>query len=357
MFGWSGVDLFFVLSGYLISAQLLLSIRNQQRNPISHFYIKRFFRIVPAYLAVLLLYFTWPFFNEKHGLSPLWRFLTFTVNFDLDYRRAGSFSHAWSLCVEEQFYLLIPFLIILLNKLKDYNVTLLSLFALFISGTLLRAYSWHAYVAPVIPYNHLYNGIVSNTYTKYIYYPTYNRLDGLLVGVGIAVLFVFAPRIRIKITSKGNFFFIAGILVLFSTWYILTERYSFYNAVFSYPLVSIGYGFLVIAALSPGCFLYTVKSRVFALIARLSYAIYLIHKPLIHIIHNILATFEINEYYLLILSVAASTIGALLLHYSIERPFIKLRDKVVGSYKVTKSAENVSPSHIMDKPVNIMPNT
>jgi peptidoglycan/LPS O-acetylase OafA/YrhL len=65
--------------------------------------MRRAFRVLPAYLTVLLFYFAIPGFREAPGLSPAWQFLTFTENFRIDYLHDQAFSHVWSLCVEEHF--------------------------------------------------------------------------------------------------------------------------------------------------------------------------------------------------------------------------------------------------------------
>jgi peptidoglycan/LPS O-acetylase OafA/YrhL len=83
--GWMGVDLFFVLSGYLISSQLLRPYLAGSRPSLRDFYLRRAFRVLPAFLAVLLIYETIPAFREAPGLSPVWQFLTFTENFRIDY--------------------------------------------------------------------------------------------------------------------------------------------------------------------------------------------------------------------------------------------------------------------------------
>ena len=90
-FGWTGVDLFFVLSGYLIASQLFATMANGQKIAIRTFYLKRFFRIFPAYLLVVILYFSFPFIREREALSPLWKYLTFTQNLGLDLRTHGTF--------------------------------------------------------------------------------------------------------------------------------------------------------------------------------------------------------------------------------------------------------------------------
>ena len=107
-FGWTGVDLFFVLSGFLISSQLFLKIKQEKKISYKEFFLKRFFRIIPAYLVVVGIYFIVPLFREKESLPPIWKFLTFTQNFGTNLKDFGTFSHAWSLCVEEHFYFLLP---------------------------------------------------------------------------------------------------------------------------------------------------------------------------------------------------------------------------------------------------------
>ena len=101
-FGWSGVDLFFVLSGYLIGTKLFEDIDNHGQVRFERFYLNRAFRILPAYLVALAIYFLFSEVQEGRGLQPLWKFLTFTQNLPQDLR-ANTFSHAWSLSVEEHF--------------------------------------------------------------------------------------------------------------------------------------------------------------------------------------------------------------------------------------------------------------
>ena len=70
-FGWTGVDLFFVLSGFLIGGQLFSKLARELPISYGEFYFKRFLRIVPAYLFVLALYFAFPGFKERSELPPL----------------------------------------------------------------------------------------------------------------------------------------------------------------------------------------------------------------------------------------------------------------------------------------------
>lgn len=98
-FGLTGVDLFFVLSGFLISGQLFKDMKNGGSIDVKTFYIKRFFRIFPPYFFTVFLYFTFPVFREREALPSLWKFVSFTQNYGLDVINQGTFSHAWSLCI------------------------------------------------------------------------------------------------------------------------------------------------------------------------------------------------------------------------------------------------------------------
>ncbi len=329
-FGWTGVDLFFVLSGYLIGGQLFGRMARSEPISYGEFYFKRFFRIIPAYLIVVLLYFAIPGFKERSELPPLWRFLTFTQNFGLDIKTRGAFSHAWSLCIEEQFYLVLPLFImagIACNAKKRLPFLLP---ALFLTGFILRIWSWHHFIQPLIDSGQSF-GI---SYYRYIYYPTYTRLDGLLAGLSLAALYHFRPAIWQKITRYGNSWLISGILLTAAAWWIThdEEQYTFKGAIYGFPLISLAYGLLVLAALSPSCILYRHASSLTRWIAVLSYSIYLTHKQLIHLTHEVLTPYGIgnDSYVSFWICTGVSVLGGWALHQVVERPFLRLRDKWLG---------------------------
>src|SRR5213596_1889708 len=99
-FGWIGVDLFFVLSGYLIGGQLLAPLAREKPIRFGSFFTRRVLRIMPAYFVILAVYFLLPSWREYPDMSqPLWKFLLSIQNIAL--HGGTAFSHAWSPAVED----------------------------------------------------------------------------------------------------------------------------------------------------------------------------------------------------------------------------------------------------------------
>lgn len=328
--GWTGVDLFFVLSGYLIGFQLLKEYKRDYRINVKRFYLKRFFRIIPAYLTVLILYFSVDSFREGSGLPPLWKFLTFTQNFGLDLSTQKSFSHAWSLCVEEQFYLLLPITIILILHRRLKKVAPYLMVGLIGIGILIRIDNWSEFVQPYVDSGS--QRLMIKGLLEKVYYPSHNRMDGLITGVLIASIFNFKTRLYDFVTKYGNMVLLLG-LVLFVIAYQVCENLISFNAmIYGLPLISLAYGFIVMGAISPTCILYKLKSRFTYVIATLSYAIYLTHKQMYHSVKMILKEIDNgfmqqNVFWICLL---CALIGGFILHVLIEKPFMKFRDGILN---------------------------
>src|SRR5438132_11160133 len=181
-FGWIGVDLFFVLSGYLIGGQLLAPLARDQSINLRRFFARRLLRIMPAYFAVLAIYFLLPSWREYPEISPLWKFLVSVQNIGL--HGGTAFSHAWSLAVEDQFYLLLPLILILVSRWPRARVIVPSIIVF--GGIVLRAFlSWQ---------NLAETGVSFGGFQTWIYYPTWTRLDPLVFGVVLAAVENFRPQ-------------------------------------------------------------------------------------------------------------------------------------------------------------------
>lgn len=323
-YGWMGVDIFFVLSGYLIGSQLMRPYTKGSQPSIGGFYLRRAFRVLPAYLTVLLLYFTVPVFREAPGLSPAWQFFTFTENFRIDYATDQAFSHVWSLCVEEHFYLILPLLVLALMWKPRFSKTLAVIFAVLCFGTAIRAYIYIHQLDPLLATD---PDSFTLLYVEKIYYPTHTRLDGLLVGVALATIKTFRPIWWQRLLSHRHVVTLAGLgISAFAIW-LFRDRLGFTANVFGLPLLAFGFGLLLVSSVSPSSLL--SKIRGFGFIATLAYSMYLTHKEIVHLDHRYLGQLVSGRGWLaFFIYFATSFLAASLLYFAVERPFLRLREKI-----------------------------
>lgn len=149
--GFIGVDIFFVLSGFLITSLLLLEQRETGGVCLSAFYWRRIFRLAPALLVLLLLYIAiLPAILGRDHLSAATSSL-YVMNWVLAFKLgpAGFLGHTWSLAIEEQFYLLWPIALTLLIRLKNPSALQKALVASIIIAALWRLYLFHG-GAPIL---------------------------------------------------------------------------------------------------------------------------------------------------------------------------------------------------------------
>ncbi len=267
-----GVDLFFVLSGFLIGGKLLTLIthhNNFEFKQLLAFLKRRWLRTLPNYFLFLLLNIVLVYFSLIKGTlnSYLFSYFCFLQNvfLPLDFL----FWESWSLAVEEWYYLLFPLLLFVLLQLKLLhlsikNTVLCSILLLMIFPLLYRLYSLSC-----LPSHHDWD----------LYYRKLvaTRLDAMGYGLFAAYIKHQAPRMW-KFGKTGWFF--AGCLGLFLLTYFSSAIHEQY--VFSRSLYFSLSAFLVLLLLpqldalqhEPFTF------QPFAFISRVSYAMYLLHLPL-----------------------------------------------------------------------------
>ena len=316
--GWTGVDLFFGLSGYLIGNQIFAALRTGLPFSLARFYARRLLRTLPNFYVVLALYYLWPAFRGEGALLPLWKFLTFTQNINLT--PGTVFSHAWSLCVEEQFYLLFPALALLLGaSRKPLLWGWIGLAACVAAGMLVRAHLWDDYVG------HARGG---RGFYKYIYYSSLCRCDELVAGGALALLKNQHPRAWRRVTRHGRFSLAAGLALCALAWYLfLDNHFGRATTVFGYPLLAAGVALLILSALSPGSMLGATRVPGAASLALWSYAIYLTHKPLCIMLKPLLLAWGLgaDAAPAMLAMAAASVLAGWLLYRVVETPFMALR--------------------------------
>jgi len=324
--GWMGVDLFFVLSGYLIGWQLLRAYAQGEAPQWRRFAFSRALRILPAYYAVLALYVLLPAWREGGAMQPLWKYLTFTLNLTPDWRQGSAYSHAWSLCVEEHFYLLFPlFAWLLAPRLTARRAVVLAA-SLICGGMLLRGWLWHTQVTPHLGVD---AGAAMRNFVGMIYNPTYARLDGLLMGVCLAAVRAFKPAWWTALLRHGRWLLAAGIALLAVCTQI--APISAAGAIMLFPLIAIGCTVLLAGAISPVTWLGHKQLPGARPLAILAFSLYLTHKQIYAWLDALLPDLG-KQTPLLALAVyiAASLAAAALLYVAIERPALRLRRTLTG---------------------------
>ena len=306
--GWIGVELFFVLSGFLICSQLLQSVKKEGRVNFKRFYFKRSLRILPSYYFVLLIYYVWPAFREHPEIDPAWRFILFIMNYG---RNGEAFSHAWSLCIEEHFYLLFPALVALCFwKPKIFKPAVLIGGAL-LGVVTLRYYLWSK----------------GASFYPAVYRPTHTHIDGLTIGVMLAVLREKKPMLWSKAVSFPWALFLGGIALVWAGVYRgFPEPFAY---VWSFTFVSVGFGALVAAAMAPGFWLSTAKIPGASWIAALAFTLYLTHKQMIHLAAQVVGDYMENPTITILLASLFIVVSACIVHYGVEKPILKLRDQIL----------------------------
>jgi peptidoglycan/LPS O-acetylase OafA/YrhL len=321
-----GVNVFFVISAYLIVGILLRDVQ-MDRFSIRTFYFKRFTRTFPAFYSYILILAIFLSFSNLFDWEQFWRAPVFLENYHARSLWNGKqwfVGHTWSLAVEEQFYIIIAFIFLLINKKM---VNLNGLLYIFIALI---------FLIPVIRISYLYFTSIPDYLRGSIHRSFETVADSLALG---GILAVSASRI---LASKWILFFKnrIGVLLLIillmqgfnSSWivsnYGLAPRY-FYN-LFGLTIINICLGTLLIVSInfSNESYFSRFLNRPFMILIGLwSYSIYLWQQVWLYswdlpIIYKLLG--------LLLCAVSS--------YYFIERKFLAWRDAYIIKKENNKSS-------------------
>jgi len=320
-FGWVGVDLFFVLSGYLIGGQLMAFLARDGHINLGRFFSRRALRILPAYFVVLAIYFFLPSWREYPEMSPLWKFLVSAQNIGL--RGGTAFSHAWSLAVEDQFYLLLPLVLLCVNRW--HRTAIIIPCVIFLGGIVLRTV--------LAKQNLTETGLSFRGFQTWIYYPTWTRLDPLVFGVALAAIEKFHPRWWQRLTNSAPWLLVAGFtLVAYALCLGEGDHLTVAAAVWQFPLIAVGMAALLVCAVSSRLPFHAIAIPGAAFVASIAYSTYLIQKLVINFVGQSLTNHKIaltSTPALLLVEIGVYVPGTILF-FTVERPFLQLRHRVAG---------------------------
>ncbi len=323
-FTMDGVSIFFVLSGFLIGGILIKVINTEgvSFNSLFHFWIRRWMRTLPAYFFVLiLLAFLFYYFEPGFSFGHTKRYFIFLQNFNIPH--PGFFAEAWSLSIEEWFYLISPsliFILIRVCKLSTTTAILSTVVAIILLTVLFRLYRYMS-----MPINTI------GDWDGYFRKQVITRLDSLMFGVIGAYIFYFHNSLwkQYKVS-----FFILGLLMLIIqqvTSVIGFAGVGLYQCVFSFLVSSTGTLFLLpyLSELKTGR---GVLFKILTYVSLISYSMYLLNLSVVQWI----TLRHMNFYGLSGLNLMITKyllfwiftiVGATLLFKYVERPFISMRKK------------------------------
>jgi peptidoglycan/LPS O-acetylase OafA/YrhL len=321
-FGWLGVDLFFVLSGFLITDILMNTVG--QDGYLKNFYIRRVLRIFPLYYLCLIIFLL---ILPRFSLLPdsdyyvsnqawLWTYLQNWLYIFRGNDSTVSLHHLWSLAVEEQFYLVWPLVILIVRKPR---VLLVLMVIGLVAVVTLRLWIW------------LYD-VSELSYYKFY---TFSRVDGLIIGCMIALIM----RIQPQFLRKYSTFIVLFFAIMNFAFFFVNRRYDFgfpYIALAGYTTFAMIFGLLVHEAVTGATPLLNKALSIPPLrfFGRVSYGLYIFHWPLYLILKPRLepwVTLNINAANASLITSFIATIAAVVLSWFsfrfFESYFLNLKDR------------------------------
>jgi peptidoglycan/LPS O-acetylase OafA/YrhL len=317
--GFIGVDIFFVISGYLIT-----NIITQKEFQIKKFYEGRIRRLLPALLLMIitispLIYFISNDLNYLKNLSnTIFSIIFFLSNYYLGSKsgyfyeesQVNPFLHTWSLSIEWQFYLIFPFVLLFLIKIFQKKIILFFLIIIIINLLLIQSGGNLKINYPYFEKEFLF-------FRESVYFNFFSPLSRIWEFlVGAICSLIIQSR---KQYNKKNFLLLFGYFLIFVSIFFFDE-YNFYPNIFTlFPVL--GACIIILCENNNSFFYRYISSKLLVFFGRISYSLYLWHFPVLVIFK--LVFLEISFFLLIIVSV----ISLILSFYSwkfIENPF---RDK------------------------------
>lgn len=343
--GWVGVQLFFVLSGFLITRILLEEKRNTLSLYLKKFYWRRALRIFPLYFGYLLAISAFFLFSSQPSfLGDKLPFLyTYTFNFTRlfpEWMHSPLYTHLWSLSVEEQFYLFWPF------------------FIYFLSGRLLKiGIGCILLLTPVCRwflgyYLSSYSGLATEAVGEAIYWFTFSHLDAFAIGGAITV---FDLENKVKkpayvLIGSGLMIGIAGFLnasaIIQGNRHFDISTLGFpiggmdnMQHVWSYTLLNISFAALIITLLANQDKRGVFTNQLLVSIGRVSYGMYLFHWAILAAFSKVVERLPISFHSSVLFTFYFFLVyGIALMSYQwYEKPFLKFKDRLYrGKYQNNK---------------------
>lgn len=333
--GWIGVDLFFVLSGFLVSGLLFREYERFRELRIGHFLVRRGLKIYPPFW--LLMGVTVMTYLLRHRPLP-WGAVASELLFVQNYL-AGMWNHTWSLAVEEHFYLSLALGLYLLAKWRPNRPfgMIPGIFVAIALGCLLLRINTAGHAA----------------YAQRIHlFPSHLRLDGLFFGVVLSYAYHSNPSRFLAVAGRFRHLLASiGVLLLLPAFWFPIEKTPFLYT-YGFTLFYLGSGSLLAAALASR----SPKGRLSGAVAYAgshSYSVYLWHMPVGHWGAESIGRLAPQQYGWFVYA-ATYLVGAVAFGIGMslltEFPVLRLRDRLFPSRGTPLSPASTKPEHSLEQP-------
>ena len=316
--GFIGVDIFFVLSGFLISALLIQEFDTFQSIRLKNFYVRRLLRLVPALIAMLLMFCLLSFIflskdmayrNFINSMISLFYMTNWAEAFSI--HPPSFLAHTWSLSIEEQFYIIWPIVLFALLKIAKYRYHI----AIFASTVAALSWIWRIFLC------------ASGTELGRMFYGLDTRIDALAIGcaLGIAIASELISD-RVKAMLSKSLVVIAPLSVVtlfglaaFSNGYAPIMFYIGFTAV---EILTV---FLILDIfLNPKSIIGKALSIPWLVwIGTISYGLYLWHFP----IYQAMIQLGYSKIFVLTIGSSIALIVSTISYYGLESPILKIKKR------------------------------
>lgn len=344
--GWSGVELFFVLSGFLIGGLLFQEIKARGSLDIRRFLVRRAFKIWPSYfvylgfVALFILFVS----HEIPARELAGRMLPNLLH--LQNYLGSPRTHTWSLAVEEHFYITLPFLLAWLStggRLRLIPGVSVALLALVAGLRVLTALQHPEYDADVARY------------------PTHLQMDALFFGVTLAYVYHYCPE-KMKAVARHRLLLYAAAAVLLAPVALLEVNKGFLGRTLGHTGLVLGYGSLLVALVhTPIRGLWLAPAQALGWVGVYSYSIYLWHQETARFSMRLLidtgvldgGSLTVRWVVIMVLYLALAIFPAVLMARLVEMPALALRDRLFPARSRTLPASVVEGEAAPEEPGSV----
>lgn len=315
--GWFGVEVFFVLSAFLLTRLLKLELENTQGLCFKNFYLRRILRIWPPYYLMIALSLLVYFFVDKRNwqdlegyrLAGLLSFSDNVVTALHDYNSLPCVTHLWTISYEEQFYLLLPVLLLFLHKLNPlWRWIFMGM--MFLLGSAIRFF-----------------GIAEGFSEVAVWTLPFTHFESILAGLGMGLAY---SGKAVKQT-KGWIFLLAAIISLYILIAFPGVEMISQLLFFTYLFTGLSSAFTLLAVLHHPVLKFIFSHPVLVFLGKRSYGLYLYH-----MLGNVFAGYlvvlypatNVWEHAGLFYSLAFTTVAAILSYRFLEKPFLEYKTKL-----------------------------